>query len=63
MKCLEKDRNRRYETANGLAGDIERYLTRRAGGRLPSVGHVSAAEIRSPQQGSRRSRCGHSSRR
>src|SRR5579864_5425701 len=26
MKCLEKDRNRRYETANGLAGDIERYL-------------------------------------
>jgi tetratricopeptide (TPR) repeat protein len=27
MKCLEKDRNRRYETANGLARDIERYLT------------------------------------
>jgi eukaryotic-like serine/threonine-protein kinase len=26
MKCLEKDRNRRYETANGLAADIERYL-------------------------------------
>jgi len=26
MKCLEKDRNRRYETANGLAHDIERYL-------------------------------------
>src|SRR5438132_4631785 len=26
MKCLEKDRNRRYETANGLALDIERYL-------------------------------------
>jgi serine/threonine protein kinase/tetratricopeptide (TPR) repeat protein len=26
MKCLEKDRNRRYETANGLARDIERYL-------------------------------------
>jgi serine/threonine protein kinase/Flp pilus assembly protein TadD len=26
MKCLEKDRNRRYETANGLAQDIERYL-------------------------------------
>jgi hypothetical protein len=26
MKCLEKDRNRRYETASGLAGDIERYL-------------------------------------
>jgi serine/threonine protein kinase/Flp pilus assembly protein TadD len=26
MKCLDKDRNRRYETANGLARDIERYL-------------------------------------
>lgn len=26
MKCLEKDRNRRYETAVGLARDIERYL-------------------------------------
>jgi serine/threonine protein kinase/tetratricopeptide (TPR) repeat protein len=26
MKCLEKDRTRRYETANGLAGDIRRYL-------------------------------------
>ncbi len=26
MKCLEKDRNRRYETANGLARDVERYL-------------------------------------
>jgi WD40 repeat protein/serine/threonine protein kinase len=27
MKCLEKDRARRYETANGVARDIERYLT------------------------------------
>jgi tetratricopeptide (TPR) repeat protein len=26
MKCLEKDRDRRYETANGLAHDIERHL-------------------------------------
>jgi tetratricopeptide (TPR) repeat protein len=26
MKCLEKDRNRRYETAIGLARDVERYL-------------------------------------
>jgi WD40 repeat protein/serine/threonine protein kinase len=26
MKALEKDRGRRYETANGLARDIERYL-------------------------------------
>ena len=27
MKCLEKDRSRRYDTANGLARDVERYLT------------------------------------
>jgi tetratricopeptide (TPR) repeat protein/serine/threonine protein kinase len=27
MKSLEKDRTRRYETANGLARDLERYLT------------------------------------
>src|SRR6266542_4242100 len=26
MKCLEKDRNRRYETANALALDVQRYL-------------------------------------
>src|SRR3954469_771248 len=26
MKCLEKDRSRRYETANGLAADLRRYL-------------------------------------
>src|SRR6185369_8446152 len=27
MKALEKDRTRRYETANGLAQDIERHLS------------------------------------
>ncbi len=26
MKCLEKDRDRRYEAADGLARDIQRYL-------------------------------------
>jgi hypothetical protein len=26
MKALEKDRNRRYETANGFAMDVLRYL-------------------------------------
>ena len=26
MKCLEKDRTRRYDTANSLARDVERYL-------------------------------------
>jgi hypothetical protein len=28
MKALEKDRTRRYETANGLAMDVQRYLNR-----------------------------------
>ena len=27
MKCLEKDRTRRYETANGLAADLQRHLS------------------------------------
>src|SRR5207244_6320318 len=26
MKCLEKDRNRRYETASGFAADVQCYL-------------------------------------
>jgi serine/threonine protein kinase/tetratricopeptide (TPR) repeat protein len=26
MKCMEKDRTRRYETANGLASDLQRHL-------------------------------------
>src|SRR5439155_18124930 len=26
MKTLEKDRNRRYETANAFAADVQRYL-------------------------------------
>jgi serine/threonine protein kinase/tetratricopeptide (TPR) repeat protein len=26
MKCLEKDRSRRYETANGLGTDVQRHL-------------------------------------
>src|SRR5213079_3401702 len=26
MKCLEKDRARRYETANGLAADLKRHM-------------------------------------
>jgi serine/threonine protein kinase len=40
MKCLEKDRNRRYETANGLARDVQRYLTDEAvEARPPSAGY------------------------
>ncbi len=30
MKALEKDRKRRYETANGFANDIQRYLNNEA---------------------------------
>src|SRR5262249_39774510 len=30
MKCLEKDRTRRYETANGLAADLKRHLNNEA---------------------------------
>ena len=31
MKCLEKDRARRYETANGLASGHQRHLEQRTG--------------------------------
>jgi eukaryotic-like serine/threonine-protein kinase len=38
MKCLEKDRARRYETANGLARDIQRHLNSEVvGARPPSA--------------------------
>jgi eukaryotic-like serine/threonine-protein kinase len=37
MKCLEKDRARRYETANGLAADLRRHLNNEpVGARPPS---------------------------
>src|SRR5262249_11876230 len=40
MKTLEKDRNRRYETAIGLARDIERYFSNEAvQARPPSAGY------------------------
>ncbi len=40
MKCLEKDRTRRYETANGLARDIERHLNNEpVVARPPSMGY------------------------
>src|ERR1035438_9961262 len=41
MKCLEKDRTRRYETANGLAADLRRPLTDEPRvARPPSVGYA-----------------------
>jgi eukaryotic-like serine/threonine-protein kinase len=40
LKALEKDRARRYETANGLARDIERYLSDEiVEARPPSTGY------------------------
>ena len=40
LKCLEKDRTRRYETANGLANDIQRHLTDEpVVARPPSLGY------------------------
>jgi serine/threonine protein kinase len=40
MKCLEKDRTRRYETVNALARDVERFLADEpVDARPPSVGY------------------------
>jgi serine/threonine protein kinase len=40
MKCLEKQRDRRYETANGVARDVQRYLAdEMVEARPPSVGY------------------------
>ena len=50
MKCLEKDRTRRYETANGLAADLKRHLNNRAGGRPSAERGVSPAKGVSAEQ-------------
>ena len=40
MKCLEKDRSRRYDTANGLAADLKRHLKNEpVVARPPSTGY------------------------
>jgi len=40
MKCLEKDRTRRYDTANGLAADLKRHLSNEpVVARPPSAGY------------------------
>ena len=49
MKALEKDRNRRYETANGFAADIERYLHDEPVQAVPAVGGVPLPQVRPPQ--------------
>src|SRR4030095_4467972 len=37
MKALEKDRTRRYETANGMAADVKRYLNNEAVAARPAT--------------------------
>ena len=50
MKALEKDRNRRYETASGFAADMEHYLHDEAGAGLSAVGCVSLPKVCSQEQ-------------
>ena len=54
MKALEKDRNRRYETANGFAADIDALSERRAGAGLPAIGDVSIPQVCPAEQGGTR---------
>ena len=51
MKCLEKDRTRRYETANGLATDLKRHLNNEPVVARPPSSGVSAAKARAAKQG------------
>ena len=51
MKALEKDRSRRYETANGLARGHPALPGRRPGRGLPAVGGLPAAEVRAEAPG------------
>ncbi|MDO8541057.1 MAG: serine/threonine-protein kinase [Opitutaceae bacterium] len=47
MRCLEKDRSRRYETANGLAMDIQRHLRNEpVSARPPSTAYLLGKVIR-----------------
>jgi serine/threonine protein kinase/tetratricopeptide (TPR) repeat protein len=47
LKALEKDRTRRYETANGLARDIQRYLADEVvEARPPSMGYRVSKFVR-----------------
>ncbi|MCB1275560.1 protein kinase [Prosthecobacter sp.] len=47
MKCLEKDRARRYDTANGLALDLQRHLANEVViARPPTAGYLLSKLIR-----------------
>ena len=49
--ALDKDRSRRYETANGLAADLRRYLGGRTGIGSTAEHILSVAENRAPSLG------------
>ena len=50
MKALEKDRSRRYETANGAGPGRPALSARRAGAGGPAACRLSAAEVRAAEQ-------------
>ena len=51
MKALEKDRARRYETANGFARDIQRYLADEVVRGPAAEPRLPAEEVRQAEQG------------
>ncbi len=50
MKTLEKDRNRRYETANGFAADVQRYLDDEPVQACPPSAGYRLPEVRAAEQ-------------
>ena len=50
MKCLEKDRTRRYETATGLAADLKAPSEQRAGGGASAFDGLPDPKGDSPEQ-------------
>ena len=52
MKALEKDRNRRYETAGRLRRRHSALFARRAGRGLPAIGPISLPQVREAEQSS-----------
>ena len=51
MKALEKDRNRRYETANGFAADVQRYLADEPVQACPPSAWYRLREVRPAEPG------------
>ena len=51
MKALEKDRDRRYETANAFAADVQRYLDDEPVLAWPPSARLSGEEVRAAEPG------------